>query len=68
MNTLRILKKLLLGETWLLPLGIAAVIAAAALVIRPFAPAQWEHLGGFVLLSGVLGVLVVSVARVARQR
>ena len=68
MNTLRILKKLLLGETWLLPLGIAAVIAAAALVIRPVAPAQWEHLGGFVLLGGVLGVLVVSVARVARQR
>ena len=67
MSTLRTLKKLLLGETWLLPLGIAAVVAAGVLV-RPLAAHAWEHLGGFMLLTGVLAVLLASVARTARPR
>jgi hypothetical protein len=68
MSTLRTLKKLLLGETWLLPLGIATVIAAAELLIRPVAAGAWDHVGGFVLLAGVLLVLLASVARGARRR
>lgn len=68
MTTLRILKKLLLGETWLLPAGIAIVVAAAGLLIRPAAAGAWPHLGGFLILAGVLVVLVTSVARAARQR
>lgn len=68
MNTLRTLKKLLFGETWLLPAGIAIVIAAADLVIRPAAAGAWPHLGGFLLLAGVLVVLITSVARAGRHR
>jgi hypothetical protein len=67
MSTLRALKKLLLGETWMLPLGIAVVVAAG-LLVRPLASHVWEHLGGFMLLAGVLAVLLASVAGAARAR
>jgi hypothetical protein len=63
MNTLRTLKKLVFGETWLLPLGIAAFAVAADLVIRPLLHGAWTHLGGFVLLAGVVGLLLAAVAR-----
>ncbi|MEA2217554.1 MAG: hypothetical protein QOJ35_180 [Solirubrobacteraceae bacterium] len=66
MSTLRTIKKLVLGETWLLPLGIAAVVAANALVVRPLATAAWHRGGGLMVLAGVLAVLVISVARGAR--
>jgi hypothetical protein len=68
MTTLRTLKKLVLGETWLLPLGTAAVLAVAALLLRPLSDRAWDHMGGFMLLAGVLGVLLTSVARGARRR
>jgi hypothetical protein len=67
MSTLCDLKRLLFGETWLLPVGIATV-TVASLLIRPLLPNAWEHLGGFILLVGVLGVLVTSVVRTARGR
>jgi hypothetical protein len=65
---MRTLKKLVLGETWWLPLGIAAVLLAGGLVVKPLAPALWHDAGGFLLLAGVLAVLVSSVARSARRR
>jgi hypothetical protein len=68
MTTLLTLKKLVLGETWLLPLGTAAVLAIGALLLRPLSDEAWDHMGGFVLLAGVLAVLLTSVARGARQR
>jgi uncharacterized membrane protein len=66
MKTLWTVKKLLVGETWLLPLGLAALVAAAGLVIRPLLHGAWTHLGGFILLAGVLGLVLASVARSAR--
>ena len=60
MNALR---KLILGETWVLPLGITAVVLVVALVVKPLMGDAWESAGGFVLLAGVLGVLLVSVRR-----
>jgi membrane protein implicated in regulation of membrane protease activity len=68
MTTLRTVKKLLLGETWLLPLGVAAVVAATGLLMRTSAAGPWVHLGGFVLLAGVVIVLLTSVSRTARRR
>jgi uncharacterized membrane protein len=62
------LRKVVLGETWLLPLGVAAVVLAAALVVRPLLGDAWDHAGGFVLLAGVVVVLVGSVAVTARPR
>jgi hypothetical protein len=68
MSTLRTLKKLLLGETWLLPLGVAVVVVACGLVLRPLTHGAWNHFGGFVLIAGVLAILVASVASSARRR
>lgn len=56
MRTLRTLKKLILGETWTLPVGIAVVVAAVAAA----------HFGAAVLLVGVAAVLGLSVERSAR--
>ena len=68
MTTLRALRKLVLGETVLLPLGVAAVVATCALLLRPLTGQVWSHLGGFVLLAGVVAVLMASVARGAGER
>jgi hypothetical protein len=67
MSTLRTIKKLLLGETWLLPAGIAATLAAGEL-LRRVAPEAWRQIGGPILLAGVLIVLVTSVRRTSRPR
>lgn len=68
MSTLRTLKKLLFGETWVLPVGIAVVVGCAALLVRPIAADVWNTLGGFILLAGVLAILVSSVALGAQRR
>jgi membrane protein implicated in regulation of membrane protease activity len=64
MSTLRTLKKLILGETWILPIGLAMTLAAGTLVH----PSGWSRLGGFALLAAVLVVLIASVSRSARRR
>jgi hypothetical protein len=64
MRTLRILKKLLLGETWILPIGLAITLAAGALL----RPSDWQRVGGFLLLGGVLVVLLASVSSSSRRR
>jgi hypothetical protein len=69
MNLLRTLRKLILGETWTLPLGIASVVLVAALVVRPLVEDRgWRPAGGFVLLAGVAVVLVLSVSGSAGPR
>jgi len=68
MSTLRALKKLVLGETWVLPLGVAAVVCLTALAVKPLAEGNWDRMGGFILLAGVVAVLLLSVARGARPR
>ena len=68
MTTLRTLKKLLLGETWWLPIGIGVVVAGTSLLVRPLAAGAWDRIGGFVVLIGVVGVLLTSVARGATRR
>jgi hypothetical protein len=66
MSPLRTLKKLILGETWTLPIGIATVVLVAALVVRPLLDdGAWRHAGGFVVLAGVICVLLLSVAHSA---
>ena len=67
MSTLRILKKLILGETWILPVSLAITLAAAGL-LRPLAAHEWAHLGGFILLAAVLLILLASTNRSARKR
>ena len=67
MTTLRTVKKLFLGETWLLPAGLA-VSLGASLVVRHALGDHWHQAGGFVLLGAVITVVVVSVGRSARAR
>jgi hypothetical protein len=62
MSVLSALRRLLLGETWTLPVGIATVVLLAACVVRPALHGSWSHTGGFLLLGGVCAVLVLSVA------
>jgi hypothetical protein len=67
MSALRALRMLILGETWTLPLGVAAVLAAAAL-LRHAAPHAWHAAGGFLLLVGVLAVLAGALSRPPARR
>jgi hypothetical protein len=66
MSTLHTLKKLVLGETWLLPLGVAVVVGGSALIVRPLVGAEWDHVGGLIILAGIVALLLVSVGRDGR--
>jgi hypothetical protein len=56
------LRKLVLGETWSLPLGIAVTLLAG-LALDAAGPGWWHRAGGFVLLAGVLVTLAASLRR-----
>jgi hypothetical protein len=43
------------------------VVIAGAL-LKPLIPHAWEHLGGLLLLAGVLVVLLAGVAHTAKAR
>jgi hypothetical protein len=63
---LRTLRKLVLGETWALPVGIAvAVLVAVAVRAATGAGDWWRHGGGFVLLA-LLVVAFVAALRFGR--
>lgn len=52
MSVLSALRKLVLGETWSLPLGVAVALGAAG-AARALAGQDgwWRHGGGFILLG-----------------
>jgi hypothetical protein len=64
---MRALRKLILGETWTLPVAVAFALAVAG-VLRAVSGAHgwWHDAGGFVLLALVLAALAVSL-RPARR-
>ena len=64
---MRALRKLVLGETVTLPVGVALVVAAG-LALEAWAGAWWEKDGGFVLLALVVSVLLASLAPAHRRR
>jgi hypothetical protein len=64
---MRELRKLVLGETVALPVGVALVLAAA-LALDAHGGSWWKHDGGFVLLALVVAVLAVSLAPAHRRR
>ena len=67
MTLLRTLKKLILGETWLMPAGVALAVAVA-LLARHLLGVHWHAIGGFVLLAGVVAVTLVSAAATTPSR
>ncbi len=64
---MRALRKLILGETVALPVGVGLVLALA-LALDAWAGEWWTDAGGFVLLALVVGVLTVALAPAHRRR
>lgn len=63
-GVLRTLRKLVLGETWTLPLGVVVAVGVAG-AMRALAGGHgwWREGGGFVLLALILVALLVAVRR-----
>jgi hypothetical protein len=57
---LRQLRALVLGETWTLPLGVAASLLVTA-ALGSVAGAWFSRAGSFVLLAAILAVLATAV-------
>jgi hypothetical protein len=58
---MRTLRKLVLGETWALPIGIAGAVGAAAVVAAVAGSGGWwEAGGGFVLLGLLVGAFAAA--------
>jgi hypothetical protein len=67
MNTLRQLRKLILGETWSLPLGVVLALAVAGILRVVDGDDHWWHrAGGFILLALVAAALTGSLAGALR--
>jgi len=64
---MRALRKLVLGETVALPVGVALVLAFG-LAMEELAGSWWPHAGGFVLLVLAVAVLAVALAPAHRRR
>lgn len=66
MNVLRTLRKLVLGETWTIPVGVALVLIAAFLA-RGYDETLWRRAGGALLFVGVALCLAVAAPRRRRS-
>jgi purine-cytosine permease-like protein len=64
---LRSLRSLILGETWTIPLGVAAAVLIAALLRSAFPDHLWDELGGFALAGMIAITLVTSISRSSRR-
>jgi hypothetical protein len=66
---MRALRKLVLGETWTLPLGVLLTLAVALAAHELAGDAEWwRRGGGFVVLAFVLAALAASLAPAWRRR
>jgi hypothetical protein len=66
---IRTLRKLVLGETWALPAGVAVAVCMCALIrVAAGEHGWWRDGGGFVLLALVVLALLVAVGRPSRRR
>ena len=64
----RTLRKLVLGETWILPIGVAVAVGGAAILRAVFGDeGWWRDGGGFVLLCLIVLALLASVGRPGRR-
>lgn len=67
MNVLRSLRKLVLGETWVIPVSVLVVVAGGALV-RAISPGAWHAAGPVLLPLGVVVGLALGVWRSLPRR
>jgi hypothetical protein len=54
------LRRLIFGETWTIPLGVATALAAAELMRTALPDTVWTSAGGFGLAAMVIAVLAWS--------
>ena len=66
---MKALRKLVLGETWTLPLGVLATLTVA-LTLHEVAgdTPLWRHAGGFLVLALVVATLAASLAPAWRRQ
>jgi hypothetical protein len=50
---MKALRKMVLGETWALPLAVA-ILLLTGLVLRAVATDFWDDAGGFLILAGAV--------------
>lgn len=67
MSVLRTTVKLIAGETWELPAGVAAVIGLG-LAASHWAADAWSDAGATVMPAAVVVLLALTIARGARAR
>ena len=67
MSFLAGLRSLVLGETWVVPIGVAMLLGGAALA-EGVADSLWHDGGAVLLTAGAVIVVLVSVASGARRR
>jgi len=59
-STLRQLRKLILGETWSLPVGVAVALAVAGILRAVDGHHHWWHRGGGFLLLAFVGLALTA--------
>jgi uncharacterized membrane protein len=64
---IKTLRKLVLGETWTLPIGVAVAVGVAAVLRGLAGDGWWRDAGGFVLLALILLALLAAVGRPGRR-
>jgi hypothetical protein len=62
-SVLSSLRRLILGETWTIPLGVGASLGLALLLRASLPAAAWQAAGGFCLAVLVLAALIYSLRR-----
>jgi hypothetical protein len=67
MSVLRTLRKLVLGETWIVPLGVLSVLLTGAL-LRAAVPGVWDAVGPVLLPLGAIAFLGLGVQRSLPRR
>jgi hypothetical protein len=59
-DLIKSLRKLVLGETWTIPVGVAGALGAAVLTRAVLSNEVWTSAGGFVLAALVIATLLPS--------
>jgi hypothetical protein len=60
---LRSMRALIFGETWVIPVGVGAALAAAVLLRSALPEHVWTREGGFLFATLVALILAASLAR-----
>lgn len=67
LGALDALRRMIFGETWSLPVGVAIAIVATLLARSLSGEHSWWHTGGGFLLAGLVAVAVVASALARRD-